>query len=59
MPGMQMLSDNRSAEYMRGRRSLEINPDHPIIQSLSSNLQSNTEEAEVCTPHLWSGCQLN
>lgn len=45
--GVQMLSDNRSAEYMRGRRSLEVNPDHPIIQALASDLQSNTEGAEV------------
>eukprot|EP00252_Welwitschia_mirabilis_P018001 TRINITY_DN40147_c0_g1_i1.p1 TRINITY_DN40147_c0_g1~~TRINITY_DN40147_c0_g1_i1.p1 ORF type:complete len:801 (-),score=154.32 TRINITY_DN40147_c0_g1_i1:316-2718(-) len=31
----QTLGDTSGMEYMRGRRVLEINPDHPIIKSLS------------------------
>lgn len=31
---LQALGDARAAEYMRGRRIMEINPDHPIIQAL-------------------------
>jgi len=31
----QALGDQASLEFMRGRRILEINPDHPIIKDLS------------------------
>lgn len=32
----QTLGDNSQMEFMRGRRILEINPNHPIIQDLNS-----------------------
>ncbi|GMH01828.1 hypothetical protein Nepgr_003667 [Nepenthes gracilis] len=32
----QTLGDTSSLEFMRGRRILEINPDHPIIKDLSA-----------------------
>lgn len=31
----QTLGDNSQMEFMRGRRILEINPTHPIIQDLN------------------------
>lgn len=31
----QTLGDNSQMEFMRGRRILEINPNHPIIQDLN------------------------
>ena len=31
----QTLGDTTSLEFMRGRRILEINPDHPIIKDLN------------------------
>lgn len=31
----QALGDTSSLEFMRGRRILEINPDHPIIKDLN------------------------
>lgn len=31
----QTLGDTSSLEFMRGRRILEINPDHPIIKDLN------------------------
>lgn len=31
----QTLGDTASLEFMRGRRILEINPDHPIIKDLN------------------------
>lgn len=50
---MQAMGDNRAMEYMRGRRTLEVNPDHPVISSLKtrfdeagdsdSNAQAMTE----------------
>lgn len=30
----QTLGDTASLEFMRGRRILEINPDHPIVKDL-------------------------
>lgn len=31
----QALGDTSSLEFMRGRRILELNPDHPIIKDLN------------------------
>jgi hypothetical protein len=31
----QALGDTSSLEFMRGRRILEVNPDHPIIKDLN------------------------
>jgi hypothetical protein len=31
----QTLGDQSSLEFMRGRRILEINPDHPIIKDMN------------------------
>lgn len=35
----QALGDARAAEYMRGRRIMEVNPDHPIIQGLKGKVE--------------------
>ena len=34
----QTLGDARSAEYMRGRRSLELNAGHPVIAALRARV---------------------
>lgn len=34
----QALGDTSSLEFMRGRRILEINPDHPIVKDLNVRL---------------------
>lgn len=31
----QALGDTSSLEFMRGRRILEVNPDHPIVKDLN------------------------
>ena len=36
----QALGDTSSLEFMRGRRILEINPDHPIIKDLNVSVSS-------------------
>lgn len=36
---MQAMGDARAAEYMRGRRIMEVNPQHPIIQSLKAKVE--------------------
>lgn len=42
----QALGDARAAEYMKGRRSMEINPDHPIIRSLAEKVALDSREAK-------------
>lgn len=40
------MGDNRAMEYMRGRRTLEINPDHPVIAQLRSSYDTGSSDAE-------------
>lgn len=42
-------------EYMRSRRTLELNPEHPIIQGLNSQLSSGASNAKVRMPLLNRG----
>lgn len=34
----QAMGDNRAMEYMRGRKILEINPDHDIVQGIKVSI---------------------
>ncbi|TYI46319.1 hypothetical protein E1A91_D13G099400v1, partial [Gossypium mustelinum] len=43
----QALGDTASLEFMRGRRILEINPDHPIIKDLNNALESSDAKRAV------------
>lgn len=43
----QALGDTASLEFMRGRRILEINPDHPIIKDLSVSCTFSLEFIEL------------
>ncbi|XP_043701357.1 heat shock protein 90-5, chloroplastic-like [Telopea speciosissima] len=43
----QTLGDTSSLEFMRGRRILEINPDHPIIKDLNAACKNASESAEA------------
>nr|WNT99866.1 heat shock protein 90kDa beta [Gymnema sylvestre] len=46
----QTLGDTSSLEFMRGRRILEINPDHPIVKDLNAackNAPDNTDAKRV------------
>lgn len=43
----QTLGDSRAAEYMKGRKTLEINPSHPIIQALKERIDSDADGAKV------------
>lgn len=42
----QTLGDTSSLEFMRGRRILEINPDHPIIKDLNVSLLRRFEPVD-------------
>ncbi|OAY73745.1 Heat shock protein 90-5, chloroplastic [Ananas comosus] len=43
----QTLGDTSSLEFMRGRRILEINPDHPIIKDLNAACKNEPDSAEA------------
>ncbi|XP_004297188.1 PREDICTED: heat shock protein 83 [Fragaria vesca subsp. vesca] len=43
----QALGDTSSLEFMRGRRILEINPDHPIIKDLNAACKNSPESTEA------------
>uniref|UniRef100_A0A7N0T611 Heat shock protein 90 n=1 Tax=Kalanchoe fedtschenkoi TaxID=63787 RepID=A0A7N0T611_KALFE len=43
----QALGDTSSLEFMRGRRILEINPDHPIVKDLNAACKNEPESAEA------------
>ncbi|EIE19325.1 heat shock protein Hsp90 [Coccomyxa subellipsoidea C-169] len=43
----QTLGDSRAAEYMKGRKTLEINPDHPIIRALSDKVNNDAAGAKA------------
>lgn len=43
----QTLGDTSSLEFMRGRRILEINPDHPIIKDLNAACKNEPNSAEA------------
>ncbi|KAK9118666.1 hypothetical protein Scep_016759 [Stephania cephalantha] len=43
----QTLGDTSSLEFMRGRRILEINPDHPIIKDLNAACKNAPESGEA------------
>ena len=42
----QAMGDNRAMEYMKGKKILEINPNHPIIKTLKSACDSSTPKAD-------------
>ncbi|KAL9668270.1 hypothetical protein QQ045_002649 [Rhodiola kirilowii] len=43
----QALGDTSSLEFMRGRRILEINPDHPIVKDLNAACKNEPESTEA------------
>ncbi|KAM0936473.1 putative Heat shock protein Hsp90 family [Dioscorea sansibarensis] len=43
----QTLGDTSSLEFMRGRRILEINPDHPIIKDLNAACKNDPSSTEA------------
>lgn len=50
------MGDSRAMEYMRGRRTLEVNPDHPVIASLKARYDEHgdgDEDAEAMTELLY------
>lgn len=49
----QALGDTSSLEFMRGRRILEINPDHPIVKDLNVRQHLNIVDQFLITIFLF------
>ncbi|GFP87277.1 heat shock protein 83 [Phtheirospermum japonicum] len=45
--GDQTLGDTSSLEFMRGRRILEINPDHPIVKDLNAACKNAPDSTDA------------
>ncbi|KAH6831668.1 Chaperone protein htpG family protein [Perilla frutescens var. hirtella] len=43
----QTLGDTSSLEFMRGRRILEINPDHPIVKDLNAACKNDPDSTDA------------
>lgn len=43
----QALSDDSRMSYMRGKKTLEINPRHPIIKALKEKAVENPEDEDT------------
>ncbi|EFN51632.1 hypothetical protein CHLNCDRAFT_140066 [Chlorella variabilis] len=54
----QAMGDARSAEYMRGRRIMELNPQHPIIRTLKSKVELESREAKEQVQLLYEAALL-
>lgn len=55
----QALGDPRAAEYMKGRRVMEINPEHSIIKSLLDLVSLDSVEAKGKVQLLYDAAALS
>lgn len=54
----QAMGDARASEYMRGRRIMEINAEHPIIQNLKAKVDLESREAKEMVQLLFETASL-
>jgi hypothetical protein len=50
----QSVGDTSSLEFMRGRRVLEINPEHPIIRNLNVRWNKNPVTLHIYDMHSYT-----
>lgn len=43
----QAMGDAKAMEFMRGKKILEVNPDHAVIRDLSERVQANPSDADA------------
>jgi hypothetical protein len=51
----QALGDTSSLEFMRGRRILEVNPDHPIVKDLNVRLFNSVLNVDFFSSYSYQG----
>lgn len=54
----QAMGDNKAAEYMKGKRIMEINPSHPIITTLQEAVELESREAGAKIQLLFEAASL-
>lgn len=52
------MGDSRAAEYMKGRRILEVNPDHPIVAALAARVAAGEPGAAAAAQLLFDAASL-
>lgn len=55
----QAMGDPRAAEYMKGRRVLEINPNHSIVKSLADLVALDSVDAKGKVQLLYDAAALS
>lgn len=54
----QTMSDDRAADYMRGKRIMEVNPGHPLIKTLRAAVDLDSREARQQVELLYEAASL-
>lgn len=52
------MGDQRTAEYMKGKRTLEINPAHPIVVALKDKVEMDSRESSEQVQLLFEAASL-
>lgn len=47
---VQAMANQMGSEYMRSKKTMEINPDNPIVAALNQRVLNNTAGVDVCAP---------
>ena len=55
---VQTMSDDRAADYMRGKRIMEVNPGHPLIRALRAAVDLDSREARQQVELLYEAASL-
>lgn len=56
----QTMGDNRAMEYMKGKKIMEINPDHPMVKGLNEEVRTDksSKKAKMLTEVLYETALL-
>lgn len=47
---VQAMADRMGSEYMRSKKTMEVNPDNPIVAALNQRVLNNSPGVDVCAP---------
>lgn len=56
----QTMGDSRAMEYMKGKKIMEINPEHPMVKGLNEEVRTNkiSQKAKMLTEVLYETALL-